>query len=125
MNATLRFNRLLQSYEELTRLETFALEEDNLAYLNRLQARKRPLAEKLAPMRREARLSEAESGRVDDRLRTLQTAERKNLEVLELAMKTVSESLAGLRRTRTRNGRLRRTYGQGDHRSARALAGRA
>ena len=100
MNAALRFYRLLQSYEELTRLEAFALKEDNLPYLNRLQARKRPLADKLAPMRREARLSEAESRRVDDRLRTLQTTEQKNLELIELAMKTVSDSLAGLNRTR-------------------------
>ena len=52
-------------------------------------------------------------------------AERKNLEVIELAMKTVSESLAGLNRTRTRNGRLRRSYRQGGQRSARALAGTA
>ena len=49
MNAALRFYRLLQSYEELTRLEAFALKEDNLPYLNRLQARKRPLADKRAP----------------------------------------------------------------------------
>ena len=125
MNAALRFYRLLQSYEELTRLEAFALKEDNLAYLNRLQARKRPLTEKLGPMRREAGLSEAESLRVDDRLRALQSAERENLETLELAMKTVSESLAGLSRTRTRGGRLRRTYGQQGQRSARALTGTA
>jgi flagellar motility protein MotE (MotC chaperone) len=125
MNAALRFYRLLQSYEELTRLEVFALKEDNLPYLNRLQARKRPLADKLATMRREARLSEAESRRVDDRLRTLQATEQKNLELIELAMKTVSESLAGLSRTRSRSGRLRRTYVQGTPRAARALAGTA
>lgn len=125
MNAVLRFYRLLQSYEELTRLEAFALKEDNLAYLNRLQIRKRPLSEKLAVMRREACLSDAESDRVDDRLRTLQSAERANLEKLELAMKTVSESLAGLSRTRSRSGRLRRTYVHGTNRESRALAGTA
>jgi len=122
MTAALHFYRLLQAYEELTRLEGFALKEDNLPYLNRLQARKRPLAEKLAPMRREARLSEEASQRVDARLRSLSTTERKNLEVLELAMATVSESLAGLNRTQFRNGRLRRTYRQGNPRPAGVLA---
>ncbi len=125
MTAALHFYRLLQAYEELTRLEVFALKEDNLPYLNRLQARKRPLVEKLAPMRREARLSEEASQRVDARLRSLLATEQKNLEVIELAMATVSESLAGLNRIQSRNGRLRRTYRQESPRPVRVLAGTA
>jgi hypothetical protein len=112
MDPALKFYRLLQSYEELTRLETFALTQDNLGYLNRLQARKRPLAQKLAPMRRAAALSGSESRRVDERLQILEAEERQNLETLEMAMQTVTESLAGLNRSQNRCGRLHRSYSQ-------------
>ncbi|MEZ5277733.1 MAG: hypothetical protein R3F07_15235 [Opitutaceae bacterium] len=125
MDRALQFYRLLQAYEELTRLETFALKENNLAYLTRLQARKRPLAAKLAPMRREADFPESESRRVDGRLRALQTTEKANLEVLELAMKSVSESLADLGRTHSRCSRLHRTYGRAVPAGVGTLAGQA
>lgn len=125
MNPAVRFYQLLQAYEELTRLETFALKENNLAYLTRLQIRKRPLAARLAPMRVEAALTGAESGRVDDRLRTLRSVEMKNLEILELAMKSVSGSLADLGRARSRCSRLHRTYGKAMPAEAGSLAGQA
>jgi hypothetical protein len=112
MAPALKFYRLLQSYEELTRLETFALTQDNLSYLNRLQARKGPLATKLASMRQVAGFSESESRRVDERLQILEAQERQNLETLEMAMQTVTESLAGLNRSQNRCGRLHRSYSQ-------------
>ena len=71
------------------------LEEDNLAYLNRLQL-KGKLAGQLAPMRRQAGLSPEESEQVDSRLRALETSERQNLGLLQIAMKSVTDSLAGL-----------------------------
>ena len=125
MDGALQFYRLLQAYEELTRLEAFALKENNLPYLTRLQTRKRPLAAKLAPMRRQADFSEAESRRVDGRLRALHGIETTNLEILELAMKSVSESLADLGRTRSRCSRLHRTYGRAIPAEMGSLAGQA
>jgi len=125
MKHTLRFFRLLQAYEELTRLETFALSEDNLPYLNRLQTKKAKLAGKLAPMRRQARLRSEDSKQVDSRLRALEVTERRNLGILQIAMKSVSQSLAGLNANRARWSRLRSTYRTPSLDPAGSLAGRA
>ena len=120
-----RFYRLLEAYEELTRLETFALSEDNLPYLNRLQVKKGKLADQLAPMRRRAGLSPEESKQVDTRLRALETSERRNLGLLQIAMKSVTESLAGLNAERTRCNRLGATYRTPALDTSGSLAGRA
>lgn len=120
-----RFYRLLEAYEELTRLETFALSEDNLPYLNRLQTKKAKLAGKLAPMRRQARLPSEESKQVDSRLEALEVSERQNLGLLQIAMKSVSESLAGLNAHRARCTRLRATYRTSSLEPSGSLAGRA
>jgi hypothetical protein len=120
-----RFYRLLEAYEELTRLETFALSEDNLPYLNRIQLKKGKLAGQLAPMRRRAGLSPEESRQVDSRLRALETSEKQNLSLLQIAMKSVTESLAGLNANRTRCTRLGATYRTPALDSSGSLAGRA
>ena len=120
-----RFYRLLEAYEELTRLETFALSEDNLPYLNRLQRKKGKLAGQLAPMRRQAGLSPEESEQVDSRLRALETSERQNLGLLQTAMKSVTDSLAGLNADRTRCTRLGATYRKPVLETFGTLAGRA
>ena len=120
-----RFYRLLEAYEELTRLETFALSEDNLPYLNRLQVKKGKLADQLAAMRRRAGLSPEESKQVDTRLRALETSERRNLGLLQIAMKSVTESLAGLNAERTRCNRLGATYRTPALDTSGSLAGRA
>lgn len=120
-----RFYRLLEAYEELTRLETFALSEDNLPYLNRLQTKKGKLAGKLAPMRRQADFAPEESRQVESRLRALETSERRNLGLLQIAMKSVTESLAGLNANRTRCTRLRTTYRTSGLDTFGSLAGKA
>jgi len=125
MNHAHRFYRLLEAYEELTRLEAFSLSEDNLPYLNRLQAKKAKLVCKLAPMRRRARLPSEESKQVDSRLRALEVSERQSLGLLQIAMKSVSESLAGLNANRVRCTRLRATYRTSSLDPAGSLAGRA
>jgi len=125
MRPSQRFFQLLHAYEELTRLETFALSEDNLLYLNRLQKKKGKLADRLAPMRRQAGLSSEESRRADTRLRSLQATERRNLNLLQVAMKSVTESLAGLNTTGIRCSRLRTTYRTQTPEPSGSLAGRA
>jgi len=120
-----RFHRLLEAYEELTRLETFALSEDNLPYLSRLQMKKGKLAGKLASMRRQAGLTPEESKQVDLRLRALETSERQNLSILQIAMKSVTESLAGLNANRTRCSKLRTTYRTSFPDTRGSLAGKA
>lgn len=120
-----RFYRLLEAYEELTRLETFALSEDNLPYLNRLQLKKGKLAGQLAPMRRQAGFTPEESEQVDSRLRTLETLERQNLGLLQIAMRSVTESLAGLNASQTRCTRLGATYRTPVLDTSGTLAGRA